>query len=303
MSLGDHPMEYTLDYFDTGERIFRPGESVYVNKVVEQVQSHLHAHDYIEIAYVASGCGIHRLGDAEYKVARGDLFLINYRIPHEFRSFTDMSEPPLVVCNCIFKPEFIDCSLLNCRDFAKVAHHSLFRSLFPEEDKSCSDIILLNCDNRAIGELYEKMLIEYNLRDTGYIEMLRAYVIELFVTIFRSFGTGRTESVIERQHREMIARAIAYLKHNYSQEVKLEDLSMMSFLSRNYFCRLFKQHTGVTVSEYIQKVRMDEACRLLRETAGKVIDIAADVGYSDIKFFNTVFKRQTGKTPGAYRKG
>lgn len=296
-------MDYTLDYFDTGERIFRPGEAVFVNKVEEQKVSHLHAHDYIEIAYVASGCGIHRLGNGEYNVARGDLFLINYRIPHEFRSFSDTSEPPLVVCNCIFKPEFIGCSLLNCRDFAQVAHHSLFRSLFPEEDEACSDIMLLNCDNPAIGELYEKMLIEYSLCDTGYIEILRAYVIELFVTIFRTIKKEKTESCIERQRREMIEKAITYLRNNYSQEVKLEDLSMMSFLSRNYFCRLFKQHTGVTVSEYIQKVRMEEACRLLRETSGKVIDIAADVGYSDIKFFNTVFKRQTGKTPREYRKG
>ena len=296
-------MEYALDYYDTGESIFRPGEAVYVNMVREQKESHLHAHDYIEIAYVASGRGIHCFGGAEYHVTKGDLFLINYSIPHEFRSLADDSEPPLTVCNCVFKPEFIDYSLLNCHDFAQVAHHSLFRSLFPEENKTCSDIILLNCDSRAIGELYEKMLMEYNLRDTGYIEILRAYVIELFVTIFRSFRKGKAETTIERQRREMIEKALAYLRANYNQEVKLEDLSMMSFLSRNYFCRLFRQHTGVTVSEYIQKVRTEEACRLLRETTGKVIDIAAEVGYSDIKFFNTVFKRQTGKTPGSYRKG
>lgn len=296
-------MGYTLDYFNTGEGIFRPGEAVYVNKVVEQSESHLHAHDFIEIAYVFSGHGIHRLGDAEYDVTRGDLFLINYRIPHEFRSLSDVCEPPLIVCNCIFKPEFIDYSFLNCHDFAQVAHHFLFRSLFPEEDTACSDIMLLNCDSRVIGELYEKMLMEYSLRDTGYLEILRAYIIELFVTILRLFKRGKVETGIERQRREMIEKAISYLRNNYSQEVKLEDLSMMSFLSRSYFCRLFKQHTGITVSEYIQKVRMEEACRLLRETTEKVIDIAADVGYSDIKFFNAVFKRQTGKTPGAYRKG
>lgn len=295
-------MEYTLDYFDTGENIFRPGEVVFVNKVVEQTTSHLHAHDFIEIAYVASGCGIHRLGDKEYNVSRGDLFLINYRIPHEFRSFSDASMPPLVVCNCIFKPEFIDYSLLNCRDFTQVAHHFLFRSLFSEEDSACSDIILLDCDSKAIGELYEKMLMEYKNRDIGYLEILRAYIIELFVTILRLYHRGKTETVVERQRREIIERTIDYLRDNYNQELKLENLSMMSFFSRSYFCRMFNQYTGITVSEFIQKLRMEEACRLLKETGKKVIDIAAEVGYKDIKFFNTVFKRHTGKTPGAYRK-
>ena len=296
-------MSCELDYFDTGEKIFRPGEAIYVNRCIEQAESHLHAHDFIEIAYVASGIGVHRLGDVEYAVSKGDLFIINYQIHHEFRSLPEALEQPLQVYNCIFKPEFIDCSLLNCRDFSRVAHHFLFHSLFPEEYTSGSDIMLLNCNSREIGELYEKMFKEYNLRDTGYLEMLRAYVVELFVTISRLYrSSGAAETGIEKQRRDIIEKAIGYLKSNYSQGVKLEDLSMMSFLSRNYFCRLFKQHTGMTVYEYIQRVRMEEACRLLRETGKKVTDIAADVGYSDIKYFNTVFKRQTGKTPGQYRK-
>lgn len=295
-------MEYALDYFDTGEKIFRTGESVFVNKVVEQTTSHLHAHDFIEIAYVASGCGIHRLGDKEYNVSKGDLFLINYRIPHEFRSFADDSKPPLVVCNCIFKPEFIDYSLLNCRDFTQVAHHFLFRSLFSDEDSVCSDIILLDCDSKAIGELYEKMLMEYSKRETGYLEILRAYIIELFVTILRLYNRERSETVVERQRRKIMEKAIDYLRKNYNRDLRLEDLSMMSFFSRSYFSRLFSQYTGTTISEYTQKLRMEEACRLLRETNKKVIDIAAEVGYKDIKFFNTVFKRHTGKTPSAYRK-
>lgn len=300
--MGGILVEYALNYFDNGESIFKTGEDVFINKVVEQRGNHLHVHDFIEIAYVASGCGIHRIGDSEYNVARGDLFLINYTIPHEFRSLPDPAEPPLVVCNCIFRPEFIDYSLLNCRDFAVVARHFLFREIFAEEYTAYSDIMLLNCDNRAIGELYDKMLAEYSQREPGYLEMLRAYIIELFVIILRLFKRGREETAVEKHRREIIENAVEYLQRNYNQEIKLEELSMMSFLSRNYFCRIFKQHTGITVSEYIQKIRMEEACRLLRETTRKVIDIAADVGYSDIKFFNTVFKRFTGRTPGAYRK-
>jgi AraC family L-rhamnose operon transcriptional activator RhaR len=84
--------------------------------------------------------------------------------------------------------------------------------------------------------------------------------------------------------------------------MKLEELSMLAFLSPSHFCRLFKEYTGLTVSEYTQRLRIEEACRLLKMSDKKVIDVAADVGYKDIKHFNQVFKKIIGKTPRDYRK-
>lgn len=72
-------------------------------------------------------------------------------------------------------------------------------------------------------------------------------------------------------------------------------------LSPNYFSTLFKKHTGINVSEYIQNLRMKKACKLLKETDKTVIAIAAEVGYKDIKFFYKVFKKITGNNPGNYR--
>ena len=76
----------------------------------------------------------------------------------------------------------------------------------------------------------------------------------------------------------------------------------MSFFSRNYFCRLFKDATGMTVVEYIQKIRIQHACRLLKETNDTVLSISHQVGYEDIKFFTKLFKRYTGQNPSAFRK-
>jgi len=58
----------------------------------------------------------------------------------------------------------------------------------------------------------------------------------------------------------------------------------------------------VTVSEYIQKIRIEEACNLLRNSNYKVILIAQMVGYKDIKHFNEIFKKITGMTPSSYKK-
>jgi len=288
---------------NTGKNIFRPGESVYINRTTEQIESHLHTHDFIEIAYVASGEGTHQINGKKYSVSKGDIFLINYNVAHEFRSLPDKSKPRLVVYNCIFKPEFIDYTLINCKGFHHIANHFLFRSLFPNEAEAVNDLKVLGKDCYEIEELYMKMYSEYTQQKIGYIEILRAYVIELFVNIIRLYNdTEKIENRINIRRRNIVENAMIYMKENYDKELKLEDISMMSFFSRNYFCRMFKETTGMTVSEYIQKIRIQEACRLLKETDNTVIDIAQQVGYKDIKFFNKVFKRNVGLTPGKYRE-
>jgi YesN/AraC family two-component response regulator len=292
-----------LAYYDTGERLFRDGEAVYINRANEQVQSHLHAHDFIEIAYVASGQGIHYLGGQEYLVSKGDLFVINYNVPHEFRSNPNSDSSQLIVYNCIFKPEFIDYSLVNCKDFSDITQHFFFKSLFPEERCAQADIRLTDRDSGDIEELYEKMYSEFKMQEEGYIEIIRAYVIELLVKIFRLYRrTNKLNEGIGYQRKQMLENVIRYMKANYREELKLEDLASMAFLSPNYFCSLFKNCVGMTVSEYIQKLRIEQACNLLRDTEMKVLDIAGQVGYTDIKFFNQIFKRITGMTPTQYRK-
>ena len=88
----------------------------------------------------------------------------------------------------------------------------------------------------------------------------------------------------------------------YNTDIKLEDVAIKSFISKNYFSKLFKEVTGTNFSDYIQKLRIDEACSLLKSTDMKVTDIAFQTGFNDIKFFYDVFKKITGKTPGDYRK-
>jgi YesN/AraC family two-component response regulator len=92
------------------------------------------------------------------------------------------------------------------------------------------------------------------------------------------------------------------MKDNYSSDIKLEDLATRAFLSPNYFSKLFKDCTSITISDYIQKLRIEEACNLLKNTDKKIIDISGEVGYKDIKFFNQIFKKIIGKTPSDYRK-
>lgn len=286
----------------SGEKLFRKNELVYINRSDElhEYMGVIHTHNFIEITYVISGSGLHIVGDKKYTVTRGDLFIINSDLPHGFFPEEGGNEPPTVY-NCVFMPEFLDLSLFNTGNFEAVTSSFLFKSLFPEDYASNPDLSLRGAEFAEIGNLFEKMYSEYKQQRIGYTEIIRAYLIELIVKIFRYMSENDGKSKHTR-NQELIDKAIEYMKIHYNTEITLSDLAMQSLISKNYFSRLFKEITSMNVSDYIQYLRTDQACKLLKTTDMKVTDIALQVGFSDLKFFYEVFKKITGKTPGDYRK-
>lgn len=285
-----------------GNTLFRKDELVYVNRSDElrEFCGVIHKHDFLEVAYVIEGSGIHIVGGKQYEISKGDLFVINYDIPHGFFAKTGSDKEP-VVYNCSFMPGFLDSSLFSSNQFQDIASSFLFKSLFPEDYRPSPDLKLHGAEFNEIGDLYSKMYSEYKGMKKGYCDIIRAYLIELFIKVFRLMETNEPKAHTAR-NVETVNKAVSYLRRNFNSEVKLDDLAMQSFLSKNYFSRLFREVAGISFSDYIQRLRVDEACSLLRQSDMKVIDIARQVGFKDIKFFYEVFKKITKKTPGDYRQ-
>ncbi|MNI45309.1 Xylose operon regulatory protein [compost metagenome] len=98
-----------------------------------------------------------------------------------------------------------------------------------------------------------------------------------------------------------VDEAIAYIKGNYSGSLKLGELAAAANLSERQFSRLFRQQTGMSFIAYLHTIRMEAACRLLTGTRHSVAEVAAAVGYADLKFFHQLFKRKIGAAPRQYR--
>lgn len=285
-----------------GSTLFRKNEQVYINRSneLEQYCNVIHRHDFIEICYVYSGSGIHIVGETQYEITKGDLFIINYDVPHGFFRHPNGGANP-VVYNCNFMPGFLDASLFSSIHFQDITSSFLFQSLFPDEYSPLPDLTLRGAAYNEIGDLFGRMYTEYKSMEKGYMDIIRAYLIELLVKVFRYMDHSTRRQPPSRS-RELVEKAISYMKSNYNSELKLEDLAMKSFISKNYFSKLFKEVTGTNFSDYVQNLRIDEACTLLKNTDMKITDIAFHTGFKDIKFFYDVFKKITGLTPGDYRK-
>ncbi|MBE3580805.1 MAG: response regulator [Thermoanaerobacteraceae bacterium] len=106
----------------------------------------------------------------------------------------------------------------------------------------------------------------------------------------------------ERRNSNLIEKAVAYIKQSYHRDLSLEEVARHVFLSPCYFSRLFKQVRSENFNDYLTRMRMEEAKKLLLTTDYSVNEIASRVGYRDARYFGQVFKKQEGCTPTAFRK-
>ena len=98
-----------------------------------------------------------------------------------------------------------------------------------------------------------------------------------------------------------IASVYNYIMHNYSRPLTLDDAAKQAHLTPTAFCRYFKKHTRHTFVHFVNKVRVNEACKLLvNGPQASIAAIAYSCGFNSITNFNYVFKSITGASPREY---
>lgn len=96
-------------------------------------------------------------------------------------------------------------------------------------------------------------------------------------------------------------RALAYMEENYGSSITLTDVADHVGLSPEYLSRLFKEDTGMKFVVYLNNLRLKYALSLLKNTNLKVYEVAEKVGYSNLSYFSTVFKKNFGQNPFEYK--
>lgn len=107
----------------------------------------------------------------------------------------------------------------------------------------------------------------------------------------------------KRSFRLVIRQACEHAEKHYMQELTLAAASRQAGLSASHFSALFKQHTGDSYVNYINRLRIDKAKQLLLEPDLKIYQVAEMVGFSSIPYFTRLFKTVAGMSPNEYRKG
>ncbi len=149
--------------------------------------------------------------------------------------------------------------------------------------------------NISIPDQYAEL--QSHLEYFGSIDKAIAYLAEYIVNSLMHW-------IAEKKYVEARPIRIAkrYISDNYYKPLTLEMVSKEIGFNATYFSSMFKKETDMNFSEYLKKIRIDNAKNMLLNTEQTVEDISYAVGYSDIKYFSRLFKKLTKVTPTEFRK-
>ncbi len=140
------------------------------------------------------------------------------------------------------------------------------------------------------SDLFQKILA---FRD---MEALYAWVKD-----FLSVSVNALESKNVR-FSPCISRVVAHIEKNYAQDISLKTMAYELNINAAYLGQLFKSETGQLFSAYLNRIRIQNAEKLLLETNDTLSEVSQKCGYANISYFYNIFKKSTGQTPSQYRK-
>lgn len=278
----------------TENRFFEEGRNVVLVKHPRYFPFFTHHHVFFEIIYVLSGHMQEITDDRTVDLYEGDLCLIAPNVSHGLKVFDDS-----VILNVLIRySTFMDIFLNTIRDKSQI-------SLF------------------FMGNLYEKEKIRYLLYHTGGDEIIRNYILDMYMeqahmdaysdriicsllTIFFTQLTrrhGRTVVMPDRagNQSEYSDEILNYIMNHYDS-VTLNSLAEHLHFSVPYCSKLVKADFGVSFSELITQIRLEQGENLLSHTQMSVADISERLGYKNPETFIRAFYRNYKRTPNQYRK-
>lgn len=143
-------------------------------------------------------------------------------------------------------------------------------------------------DNKRLDTLIEKFMNSREKTEESLSE-----IIELL---------SSADSDLKKRENKLLEKIKSFTAEKLTEEMSVEEIASELNLSYYYMCHFFKEHTGISFSEFRNKKRIEEAIKILCSTDRKISDVATACGFNGLSYFTEVFTRLTGKAPTAFKK-
>ena len=249
-----------------------------------------HRHSQWELLIFEQGVTDNIVNETKYTATEGDVFLLGPQHLHEIRFVTT----PHLHRDIYFSSETVQkiCNNYSADLYGKLNGDS--RLLHIRLDASMRESIDLLCRN------LDTLCLVYSAdtsTDFQPVEGLSQSILNMVVGIYFS------QHVIKKIDAPPVLLDI--LKNLQSPAFftqKVSDIIAQTNYSHSQFLNIFKQYTGVSIVQYLNRLRIDYAAELLRHTDDTVLSVCEECGYDSLSFFIKSFKSQYGQTPLQYRK-
>jgi len=277
-------------------RIPKTGTESFVVQVdrVEKFYDSRHYHPEMQVTLILEGTGTRFIGDSVERFRAGDIFLIGSNLPHVFRNESryngDTGKVSAASVSIYFNREVFGKEFYTLPETRKITElvNGSYRGIYVSPEKAglladeIESIVSLNGFERVL-KLLTILHVLSELMDTSSI------------ISSMSFASPEKES-----DNNKINDVFEYVMKYYNQEIRLEKVAGIANMSPTAFCRYFKSRTKNTFSEFLMKIRVGQACRLLIDEDMSIAQVCYEAGFNNLSNFNRHFKSISGCTPSEY---
>ena len=237
-----------------------------------------------EVLLIEKGQGTFFYGTTGVSVKEGDVLFIDSFEEHCFKLNSKISQFRCI--RLLFEISALGTEDDSCRAFFLSVRFCRFLKLSP-----------------VIISLMKKHA-EESQNIPGFDLIIRSLLMDVLAYAIK---TGQYETIAEisparKRSLSAIENAVVYIRENYAEFLNLSTLLQLTNYSKSQFIRLFKENTGMNVSEYINKYRIEKACLDLIYTNKNITEIATTNGFNNIQYFSRKFKEYMKCTPKQYQK-
>ncbi|SEL61134.1 AraC family transcriptional regulator [Parapedobacter koreensis] len=253
-----------------------------------------HLHPEFQISYVMEGEGNRFVGDSIKPFKANDLVLIGPNLPHVWRNdnayFEKDSPLSTTVIVIYFHDHFLGETIHEKAEFESIKH--LFQ-------RSQCGIEIAGDTQRRVSQLMVELL---ELKGTDSIIQLLKILNTIALSEECHLITGtHSKSYNTEAETDRMNKVYAFIMKNFHRKIHLEEVASIASMTCTSFSRYFKSRVNQSFSDFLKEIRIEYACKLLKEGKMNIDRIGYECGFQSLTNFNKQFKAVVGKQPHQYR--
>ena len=254
-----------------------------------------HYHPEFEIIFVEKSYGIRFMGNNIGNFSNGDLMFIGSNLPHVWKNDKDFYQGnnDLIVDVYVihFREEALKEGFFDLPEFTHI------KKLFLLGQQG---LLIRGKDHKKISALVKETVSSSGIdRMILFLKTLDAIANTEEYDLLSSSGYANSINIADTERINIVMN---FIMKNYDQEIKIEEIARLANLTESSFCRYFKSRTHKTFSQFLNEIRILNACKLLVNSNMTITQICYETGYNNISHFNRQFKIKTGLTAKEYAK-
>lgn len=276
-------------------RITKSGNHALKVQIDQGVQfyGHLHYHPEFQITAIIQGEGVLYAGNSMTGYEKTDVFFIGSNVPHLLKNQVEGSVGENNVKSISL---FFDYNSFG-HQFFEINEMQQLKSLLQKSKR------VIKVEGELKPMIYHKIVAMEGMQN----ESLVINFLEVLSLIHQSknhyINTENYMLTLNVDEGGRLNEVLEYTFTHYKTDIKIEEVARIACLSRSQFSYFFKMHTGKTYIQFLNELRIEKSCLLLKKDPSMSVDlIGFEVGFNNVSNFTRQFKKVKSKTPSDYRK-